>query len=598
MTKFLATTFACLLGLTLLSAWQTPSNNDWKDKISTSLLDRLEQEEQVDFLIRLRQQADLSAAKNFKNKEAKGRYVYQQLQQLAKSSQQNLIQLLDAQEAPHRSFFVVNAIHAKGNFALIRLLAQQEEVASIENNPQVSFDRPIEEEVVADLRGGTAIEWGISMIKADSVWEMGYRGQNVVVAGQDTGYDWTHPSLQSKYRGMSDDGPVDHNYNWHDAIREINPLHGDSSTDPSLNPCGLDVKIPCDDNNHGTHTMGTIVGEDGENQIGVAPEAKWIACRNMERGYGTPATYIECYEFFLAPTDLEGENANPDMAPHVINNSWGCPELEGCNSSNWATMEAVINNLKAAGVVVVVSAGNSGRGGCETVNTPSAIYENSFSIGATASNDTIASFSSRGPVTVDGSNRMKPNVSAPGVRVRSAVRGDGYRSFSGTSMAGPHVAGAVALIISANPALAGRVDMIEDILEQTAVPKTTDEVCGTTPGTEVPNNTYGFGRIDVLEAVKLALNTQVVDTEEPLVEGNLQVFPNPTEGQLYLEMAQLKGQTQFELYAADGRLVLQSRWVLQGKDRQTVDMSALPKGIYFYRLHSDQHSLSGRVVRQ
>jgi len=241
------------------------------------------------------------------------------------------------------------------------------------------------------------------------------------------------------------------------------------------------------------HTMGTMVGDDGEgNQIGVAPAASWIACRNMEEGWGTPSTYIECFEWFIAPTDLNNENPDPTKAPHVFANSWSCPESEGCNSSNFAVMEQVVNNVKNAGIVIVVSTGNAGNQ-CGTVDRPAAMYENSFSVGATRPNDTIAGFSSRGPVEIDGSGRLKPNISAPGTSVRSSVLNGNYAAYSGTSMAGPHVAGVVALLISAKPELAGQVDEIEDILEQSAVPKHTDENCGGIPGTNVPNNTYGYG---------------------------------------------------------------------------------------------------------
>ena len=126
--------------------------------------------------------------------------------------------------------------------------------------------------------------------------------------------------------------------------------------------------------------MGTMVGDDGlGNQIGVAPDARWIACRNMERGYGSPATYIECFEFFLAPTDVNGNNPNPALAPHVINNSWGCPPMEGCNPDNFGTIDKVVKALKTAGIVVVASAGNSGSK-CSKVDEPAAIFAAVFSV--------------------------------------------------------------------------------------------------------------------------------------------------------------------------------------------------------------------------
>ncbi|MCZ7652413.1 MAG: S8 family serine peptidase [Thermoanaerobaculia bacterium] len=166
----------------------------------------------------------------------------------------------------------------------------------------------------------------------------------------------------------------------------------------------------------------------------------------------------------------------------------------------------MVENVRAAGIVVVVSAGNSGPS-CSTVQDPPAIYDAALSVGSTTSSDTISSFSSRGPVLVDGSGRLKPEVSAPGSSVRSAARGGGYTTMSGTSMAGPHVAGLVALVISAAPALDGRVDAIERIVARSAVPLGTTQVCDVDiPAGAVPNPTFGHGRIDALAAVAAALD--------------------------------------------------------------------------------------------
>ncbi|MBL0027695.1 MAG: S8 family serine peptidase [Rhodanobacteraceae bacterium] len=251
--------------------------------------------------------------------------------------------------------------------------------------------------------------------------------------------------------------------------------------------------------------MGTMVGNDGgTNQIGVAPDAKWIGCRNMDQGNGTPTTYLECFNWFLAPTDLNGQNPDPSKAPHVINNSWGCPTSEGCNSGNWATMRTAVANLTAAGVLVVASAGNSGSA-CSTVNDPPAMFSESFSVGAFSSGTgAIASFSSRGPVTVDGSGRMKPDIAAPGVGVRSSTFGSdtAYGSMSGTSMAGPHVVGAAALLMSAVPQLKRQPALVRQFLAQSA---TAVSVVSTCSSNGVPNNVWGSGRLDVLAAVQAAL---------------------------------------------------------------------------------------------
>jgi hypothetical protein len=306
----------------------------------------------------------------------------------------------------------------------------------------------------------------------------------VVVGGQDTGYQWDHPALKNQYRGWSGSS-ANHNYNWHDAIHS-----GGGS-------CGANSPYPCDDYGHGTHTMGTMVGDDGgSNQIGVAPSARWIGCRNMDQGNGTPATYSECFQWFIAPTDLNGQNPDPSKAPDVINNSWGCPASEGCTDPN--ALKTVVENARAAGIEVVASAGNSGSG-CSSVSDPPAIYAAAFSVGATDSSDTIASYSSRGPVTADGSNRMKPEVSAPGVSIRSSTFDGGYGIKGGTSMAGPHVAGWMALMMSARPDWVGQLTLLETLAERSAVPRTIGtQTCGGVPGTQVPNNTYGWGRVDAL----------------------------------------------------------------------------------------------------
>jgi N-acetylneuraminic acid mutarotase len=232
----------------------------------------------------------------------------------------------------------------------------------------------------------------------------------------------------------------------------------------------------------------------------------------MDVGNGTPTTYIECNQFFLAPTDLNGQNPNPALAPHAINNSWGCPPSEGCIDET-PTLRQSIENLVAAGVVFVASAGNSGSA-CSTVSNPPAIYAASFSIAAHSSANVLAGFSSRGPVTFDSSNRRKPDISGPGVSVRSATNsGDtSYSTASGTSMAGPHVVGAIALLLDHDPSLIGQVQQIINRLEQTSNPALTltsgaPETCGGIHYTTIPNNHFGYGRVDILAAVNQGQGT-------------------------------------------------------------------------------------------
>ena len=298
---------------------------------------------------------------------------------------------------------------------------------------------------------------------------MGFTGQGITVASQDTGVQWDHPALRPHYRGVSGSGPsevITHTYNWLDARPD----------GVSVDPCeGSDG--PCDDYGHGTHTVGTMVGETAAITYGVAPGAQWMGCRNMRGGVGSPESYTTCFEFFLAPYPPDGDpftDGQPALAPDIINNSWGCPPNEGCNTDS---LRQVVETVRAAGLMVVASAGNVGYTGCSSVKDPIAIYDATFTVGAVDASGNIAPFSSRGPVTADGSGRLKPDLTAPGVNILSTYRYSGTSTVSGTSMASPHVAGAVALIWSAAPWLIGDPTLTEQVLLKSATPVYTS-LCG------------------------------------------------------------------------------------------------------------------------
>lgn len=569
------------------------TNPNWRHKISPAVQAAFEHGEKADLLVAFEEQADLRGARNLNTKSAKARFVYHQLLQTAAGSQARAICLLRQKDARINSFFLVNAIAVEAaDPSMIALLAELPEVRSISIDPWVPFQEPVLEQNVVTPRN--AVEWGVERINAPLVWAMGYTGQGITIGGADTGYDWQHPALQSKYRGWNaSDNSATHHYNWHDAIHEDSPL----SPDTTVNACGFDLSSPCDDGFHGTHTMGTMTGDDEMgNQIGVAPGARWIGCRNMERGNGKPSSYIECFQWFLAPTDLNGLNADPELAPHVINNSWSCPIAEGCTdlAVNELLREAVIN-LKTSGVVVVVSNGNSGRDGCNTTNAPPAYFEESFSVGSTRFDDTLSNFSSRGPVIIDGSNRIKPNVTAPGSLVRSSFPGGNYQFLSGTSMAGPHVAGLVALILSARPDLAGHVDLIEHIVEQSAVYKIDTSNCGI-DGTLRPNNAYGWGRVDALEALNMILE-EVSTTEEPVVF-SATVSPNPSKGELLFDLQNMSGKASLNIYSTDGKLIFATNRTIQNRDLLPVSLANERPGIYFWQVTTAAGSVSGKVVKE
>ncbi|HSH65227.1 MAG TPA: S8/S53 family peptidase [Bacteroidia bacterium] len=336
-----------------------------------------------------------------------------------------------------------------------------------------------------------------------------------------------------------------------------------------------------------------MIGDDGAgNQVGMAPDAKWIGCRNMNVGDGTLTSYVECFEFFLAPTDLTNTNADPSKAPHVINNSWGCPTSEGCNSSNFATMEKAVDNLRAAGVVVVVSAGNDGST-CSILNTPAAIFTGSFTVGSTTSTDAISSFSSRGPVKNYGPEKVSPDISAPGSNIRSSVPSGGYASMSGTSMAGPHVAGLVALVISANPGLAGKVAMIEDIIQKTAF-KLYSATCGSS-ATSIPNNTFGYGRIDALAAVNEAIKILKID-EQGKSASVVNAYPNPFNNTVSFEFKNWESGTTLEVYTVTGEIVISKTWQ-SIPSKYEIDLSSQASGAYFYRVSNGSSNANGKLFK-
>jgi serine protease AprX len=452
---------------------------------------------QAEFMIVLANQADLSGAAALKTKKEKGRFVRDALWNKSQATQGPVLKWLDQHNLEHRSFYIVNAIWVKGRYEDAMALALRADISRVEGNPQVrSIPDPLPAvDAPSQPNAPATIEPGINYTHAPSVWAEGFFGQGVVVGGADTGIRWTHNALKPHYRGWN--GIIaDHDFNWHDSIHS-----GGGS-------CGPNSPVPCDDSGHGTHTIGTAIGDDsGANQIGMAPQAQFIGCRNMNVGLGSPATYTECLEWFLAPYPVGGNpsQGDPDKAPDITTNSWTCPSSEGCSPT---TLQAGVEAQRAAGIMMVVAAGSSGPS-CSTVSDPPALYDAVYAVGALNTNtDTIASFSSRGPVTSDGSLRLKPDITAPGTSTRSSYNTSdtAYAFLSGTSMATPHIAGAVALLWSAHPELRNDPEASEAIINNSAVHILSNTCDGGSPTT--PNNTYGNGRIDILAAV----DSVMVDT--------------------------------------------------------------------------------------
>ncbi|MGI9088228.1 MAG: S8 family serine peptidase [Chthoniobacterales bacterium] len=556
----------------------------WLEKVDTAVLRSADAVSgEMDFIVFLKEQADVSGAARLTSKLEKGTFVFQKLSAVARRTQPAVVRALEEEGVAYQPFWAANMIRVRGSLGVVQKMAERPEVAGIHANPRVYFEPPVDAQARA-ASAIAAIEPNITKVRAPEAWALGYTGQGIVVGGNDTGYLWDHVALKNKYRGWN--GSVaDHSYNWHDAIHSGGGV------------CGPNTSQPCDDAGHGSHTMGIMLGDDGAgNQIGVAPGAKWMGCRCMDQGNGTPATYTECLQWFIAPTDSTNSNPDPAKAPDVINNSWSCPASEGCTDVN--VLKTVIENVRAAGIVVVVSAGNSGPS-CSTVSDSPTIYDAATTVGATDNNDVIANFSSRGAVTSDGSGRTKPDLSAPGVSVRSAygTSTTTYQLLSGTSMAGPHVAGTTALLLSAHPELRGQVNAIETLLEQSAVPLTSAQSCGAVAGTQVPNNTFGWGRIDAVAALGLSDTDGdgMADWQENLAGTNRN---DPASVLRIAAIALTPAQTAFSFPSVNGKhyrvqatgSLLTPTWGTLGDDLagdgsmlQVVDANA-PAGARFYRV--------------
>ena len=460
----------------------------------------------------MRDQATVEEAAATPDLVARRTAIYETLVRHADSTQTDLRGALDQVGFGYTPFYLTNALEVDGGLFVRLWLTTRGDVAEVMISPHL---RPVEAiEMPGDDPASAPIEpqWNQTNIGADRVWrELGVTGEGITVGQSDSGVQADHPEFAARYRGLTEGN----DYNWFDPW-ENRPA-------------------PYDLSGHGTHTLGSVLGDS----VGIAPGATWFGCANLVRNLGNPAVYLQCMQFMLAPFPLTGDplaDGDPSRAADVLNNSWGCPtHVEGCSPTLFAP---AVNALTQAGIFVVVSAGNDGPQ-CSSLNTPPAIEEDVLSVGAIDSAGDLASFSSTGPVTADGSGRIKPDILAPGVDVVSAWPGSSYKSVSGTSMAGPHMAGVVALIWSANPTLRGDVARTREIIEQTAHPFTgglegtdlltrapvSDDLVGATEGlaaavvgnraclaqsdlSVIPNNVAGYGVVDAYAAVQAALALQ------------------------------------------------------------------------------------------
>jgi subtilisin family serine protease len=437
----------------------------------------------------MREQADLAGLAEAADRTERVRGTYQRLVEHAERTQAPLRASLDRLRLAYQPYYLVNGLEVHGGVAVRAWLERRTDVDRVLLSPRL---RPRQGRApvllpAAELPDGPL--WNVQLVRADAVWRTGTTGQGIVVGSSDSGVDGAHPTLAGGFRGGDD--------SWYDPWNH--------------------TRVPTDHGGHGTHTTGTAVGRTpsgdvptvvppdgvtprGGHPIGVAPGAQWVACVNLDRALGNPAYYLDCLQFMLAPFADGGDpfrDGRPERAPHILTNSWGCPPLEGCDATALVPATAA---LAAAGIFVVAAAGNSGPA-CGSVDDPPAPHPDVLTVGAVDRRSRVAKFSSRGPGVL---GPAKPDIAAPGVDVLSAIPGARYAELPGTSMATPHVAGVVALMGSANPALIGDLARTRKILLDTAEPTLPTFGVGGDSDCGGAVNVRGAGVVDAAAAVQAA----------------------------------------------------------------------------------------------
>jgi subtilisin family serine protease len=449
------------------------------DKIAPAIQTRFKTKESTDFWIRFADAPDLEPAKDIADWGERGQFVYDALTSTAKASQADVVADLKAAGIEYESYWISNAILVEdGTEALAKQVATSGEVKQVHERFTVQPIEPVERKAPTERKALTenaplATEWGLDAIHAPDVWARGYTGEGITVANIDTGVDVDHPALLRHYRGYLGDEGLSNDYNWFETS-------------------GACDGAPCDPTGHGTHVMGTMVGDDGEgNQIGVAPGADWIATNGCS--LCSEENVLASGQWILAPTRADGSDPDPSQRPHIVNAPWrdtGSGAIDDFMSEEIAAWEA-------AGIFGTWPAGNAGETGCQSTSSPGANVD-AYAAGAFGESGEIADFSSRGP---GEGGAIKPNLAAPGVDVRSSVTGGGYAEFSGTSMASAHLAGAVALLWSAAPEVVGNIFWTKDLLGWSST-DVADDSCGSDDGWG--NNVWGKGKLDVRQLLEIA----------------------------------------------------------------------------------------------
>jgi subtilisin family serine protease len=409
-------------------------------------VDAAAQAAQADVLVVLRRQAAPAPVAGA-DRAARLAAVIRALRKHADGEQRRLVALLAIRRLQGR----VSRVRPFWIFNGLEVVADPDVIAELAALPEVAEIRPNATIAAPSAAAAAGPEWNVERVNAPALWNAGWRGQGVVVANMDTGVDATHPDLASRWRGGAN--------SWFD-------------------PNGEHPTTPTDVSGHGTWTMGAMVGGDaGGTAVGVAPDSRWIAVKLFnDRGTATTAGIHAGFQWLLDP---DGDPGTAD-APNVVNNSWTMSNA-GCDLAFQADLRA----LRAAGILPVFSAGNGGAltGGTSLspANNPEA-----FAVGDTDSGDLIDPGSSRGPSSCAGA--VYPAITAPGVNIRTTDLYGFYNTVTGSSMAAPHAAGALALLLGRFPGTSA--DRQAAALQNGAVDL----------GAPGPDNDYGAGRLDARAA--------------------------------------------------------------------------------------------------
>ena len=461
--------------------------------VDQSVQDEMQKTGSASYWVKFENSVDLTPAYSM-NWQDRGWFVYNTLKEQADRTQAQAILMLESSGTTYESFWINNSILvSQSNNQVLSSLLSLPNVTDISARKDYILYEP--EDLPTDENSPKAAEPGLGQVEAPAAWDLGYTGEGLVIANIDTGVRYSHDALVNSYRGNNGDGTFTHDYNW-------------------LNPEDHSDDVPRDGHSHGTHTMGTMVGDDGgSNQIGIAPGAEWFACAGCPDGSCPDSALLTCGEFMTAPTTTDGTNPNPNMRPNAVNNSWG-----DCGQSYNDWYEEVITAWLASGIYPVFSNGNNSN--CSypsnpplnTVGNPARTGKVTGVGSSNTTGGTYAVHSNKGPTDnldtinpTDGFDMLKPQVVAPGSSIRSSLNnGDSsYGTKGGTSMSAPHVTGQIALIMQAAPCLIGNYAVVENLIESTSTPIIFDDGSDLTPS-NYPNFATGWGEINALAAVQAA----------------------------------------------------------------------------------------------